>query len=281
MKTSLWTLLLLGACVSTTTAQNRGRTEPAPLPSDLRSIDTGLSIRGMYGFGRMIHNDVVGAFADHRIIEGHLAFRNTQWVYTADSTIIPGLRLSSLFYGSRTTPSDGDGISSESSRFGARSAGGYGWANQAGMILPYSSSSIVWTKLDLDPLLLDSADRGIFADFDDATRFGTAIEAGVEVISSNGFSAGLGVERNMVFPRHLVFKEIVASIIQSGLAELAGSVIVKFSNSRIAGPLAAFIVSNGIRFAISELRRKEMNWPFTSSPPLVFDSFTIGVAYTF
>lgn len=281
MKTLSSVLVALLASITMANGQERGNHTNPPPPASLRTIDTGFTIRGMYGFGRMIHKNVVGAYADNRIVEGHLGWRNTQWVSTADSTVIPGLRLSTFFYGSRAAVTDDDGIASESSRFGLRTAGGFGWVNEAGMILPYSSSAVVWTKLDMNSALLDSVDRGIFSDYIDARRFGSAIEAGVEIISAEGFSANIGIERNIVFPRHLVFKEFLSSIIQSGLADLAGNVIVKFSNSKIAGPISSFILSNAVRFAISELRRKEMNWPFTSPPPLVFDSFTIGAAYSF
>lgn len=271
------TALLTLACASLLNAQGGN---PVP-PTELHSIDTGLSIRAMYGFGRMAHKDAIGTYADNRVMEGGVGWRNTQWVYTADSTLIPGMRLTTLFYGLRTTAPDDSGISSESSRLGIRSAGGYGWVNQAGMILLYSTSAVVWTKLDMDLAVPDSIDRAIYSDFIGVRRFGSAIEAGVEIISAEGFSATVGIERNMVFPRHLVFKEFLASIIQSGLADLAGNVIVKFSNSKISGPISAFVLSNVVRFAISELRCKEMNWPFSSAPPLVFDSFTTGVTYTF
>lgn len=281
MKTLLTSAMLLLMSMVAAIGQGTSRQEATPPPPELRPIDTGFTIRGMYGFGRMRHKDATGTFADIRILEGHLGWRNTQWVYTADSTIIPGLRLSTLFYGSRTAAPGDKGTPSDGSRFGFRTAGGYGWVNPAGMILLYSASSGVWTSIDIDMLLLDTNDRGIFSDYVDARRFGSAIEAGVEIISSGGFSANIGIERNLVFPRHLVFKEALASIIQSGLADLAGNMIVRFTNSKIAGPITAFILSNAVRFAISELRSKEMNWPFTSTAPIVFDSFTIGATYTF
>jgi hypothetical protein len=242
------------------------------------SIDTGLVIQMSYGFGRMRHNDLVGNYADNRLVEFHLGWRNWQSIPSLD---IPGLRQSMLFYGA-TTPSDESGkVSSETSRFGLRTSSGYGWANATGMLLPYNSSAMVWTKLDIDAALLDSVDRGLLQDFDDARRFGHSIETGVELIAGNGLSVRFGVERALVFPRHLFFKEMLSSIIQGVLADGVGMTSAFAVGSRSMSPLVSFVLSSAIRFGISELRRDEMNWPFDSAPPLVFDTFEIGIAYAF
>jgi hypothetical protein len=243
-------------------------------------IDTGLIIQAKYGFGRMRHIDFTGSYADNRLVEFHIGWRNRQSISALD---IPGLRQTSLFYGSTTTSDQNANgrLASESARFGMRTSSGYGWVSSTGMLLPYSSSSIVWTKLKGDATLLGGSDSSILRDFRDVQRFGNAIESGVELISENGLAVRVGVERTLVFPRHLAFKELVSSIIQGGLADAVGETSARAVGSRITSPLVSFILSSAIRFGISELRREEMNWPFDSAPPLVFDTFEVGLAYTF
>jgi len=280
MKT-IYSITLAVVIVSTAYAQPA---QLAPLPEPpppVQCIDTGLSIRATYGFGRLLHKDLIEDYAADNLWEVHLAFRNTQSVTTRDGVTIPGMRLSSFFFSSRSSLADGGGFASSAARFGLRTASGYGWMSEAGMVVPYSSGSMIWTNVDVGTTNVDSRDRSILADYNDARRFGTAIEMGLEVISENGLALGAGIERHLVYPRHLVFTWMLSSGIQSILSETAGTALTRMSGSPVAGPIVAFLISNGIRFGISELQRDEMYWPFTSAPPLVYDAFELSVAYTF
>lgn len=271
-------LLLLIVTAKSIEAQTMDSLSQVHLILARQVIDTGLIVRGTYGFGSMRHVDLVEGYADNRLLELHIGFRGMQ---SLDGYDIPGARQGSLFFGSATTLKAAEGHSSERTRFGARTAGGYGWVGTAGMFLPYTASSIVWSKLTIDDSVLAPLDRGILQDYNSTFRYGGAIEAGLELISENGIAINVGVERTLVFPRHLVFQEFLSSLIQGGVAEVVGMTSAKMVASRTASPIVSFVLSTAIRFGISELRRKDMNWPFTSAPPLVFDTFQMGLGYTF
>ncbi len=241
-------------------------------------IDTGIIIRGTYGFGSMQHVDLVESYANNRLLEIHAGVRGKQFL---DGFDIPGLRQLSLFFGSATTLKGETGHSTERTRFGLRTVGGYGWVGSAGMFLPYTGSSIVWSSLRIDEATLGSSDKEIVHEYNDNYRYGGSSEAGLELVSENGIAINIGIERNLVFPRHLVFQEFISSLLQGGIAEIVGMTSAKMLASKSSSPIVAFVLSSAVRFGISELRRKDMNWPFTSAPPLVFDTFQMGVGYTF
>jgi len=53
-----------------------------------------------------------------------------------------------------------------------------------------------------------------------------------------------------------------------------------FRSSPAAGPIVNFLLKNGLSYGIYELRQEKMNWPFSSAPPLAFDSFRFGITFT-
>jgi len=54
-----------------------------------------------------------------------------------------------------------------------------------------------------------------------------------------------------------------------------------FESSPQAGPIVNFLLKNALAYGIYELRQSDMNWPFTTTPPLAFDTFRFGVNFTF
>jgi hypothetical protein len=54
-----------------------------------------------------------------------------------------------------------------------------------------------------------------------------------------------------------------------------------FYASPSAGPIVYFLLKNALSYGIYELRQEKMNWPFSSAPPLSFDSFRFGLMFTF
>ena len=54
-----------------------------------------------------------------------------------------------------------------------------------------------------------------------------------------------------------------------------------FESSPQAGPIVNFLLKNALAYGIYELRQSDMNWPFTTTPPLSFDTFRLGATFTF
>jgi hypothetical protein len=270
--------LLLVAALAAASSQPSDATGGEQLPIVRQAIDTGLVVAGKYGFGQMLHVDLVESYAANRLVEVLAGWRNWQRL---DELDIPGLRQTSLFYGFTESVDEPGKLPSTSSRFGFRTASGYGWGNSSGMLLPYTSSSMVWTQLRIDQGSLETFDRSVLRHFDDAYRFGHATEIGLELIAENGVAVSAGFDRTLVFRRHIFFKELLSTIIQDGVADAVAITSARMIRSRIASPIVSFILSSAVRFGVSQLRRQQMNWPFESDPPLLFDTFELGLAYTF
>ena len=52
-------------------------------------------------------------------------------------------------------------------------------------------------------------------------------------------------------------------------------------SSPYAVPVVNFFLKNGLSYAVYELRKDKMNWPFDSAPPLCIDSFKFGLTFVF
>ena len=143
MSDILLMVVLMGTTAAATNAQVTDSVSREYIDLARQSVDTGLVIQFKYGFGRMQHIDLIESYATNRLVEFHVGIRNWQSIDTLD---IPGLRQTSIFYGTAQNPGNITTLPSKRSRFGLRTATGYGWANSSGMLLPYNSTSLVWTK---------------------------------------------------------------------------------------------------------------------------------------
>jgi len=52
-------------------------------------------------------------------------------------------------------------------------------------------------------------------------------------------------------------------------------------SSPYAAPIVDFFLKNAVSFAMYELRKEKMNWPFKSVAPLTFDTWKLGVTFRF
>jgi hypothetical protein len=52
-------------------------------------------------------------------------------------------------------------------------------------------------------------------------------------------------------------------------------------SSPYSGPIVNFILKNGFAYAMYELRKEKMHWPFNSAEPLMYNSYKAGMTFTF
>lgn len=52
-------------------------------------------------------------------------------------------------------------------------------------------------------------------------------------------------------------------------------------NAPVAGTFVNFILKNAYEYGFYQLRKDKMNWPFTSSAPLRYNTFKLGMTFTF
>ena len=175
-------------------------------------------------------------------------------------------------------------------RFGFGNSSGYGYQvwDKSSIIL-YSSSSMAWTRFDngvsyIDPV--EGPPNDFVAktqDFNQTFRFGTGMQAGIIIPIQGIVNIHAQFDRTLVFPRHLVWKNIGSAFIEVVLQSTADRFVrtIFKSSSPALAPIVNFVLKNGIAFAMYELRREKMNWPFESAPPMLFDSFKAGFSFKF
>jgi hypothetical protein len=175
-------------------------------------------------------------------------------------------------------------------RFGIGTSSGYGYQvwDKSSIIL-YNSNSLAWTRYDND-LYPDFFVGNEYVpeyyntlEFNRTIRFGTGMQAGIIIPIQGIVNIQVQFDRTLVFPHHLVWKNIGSAIIEAAVQSAADGFVhgIFKSSSPAVAPVINFIFKNGIALAMYELRREKMNWPFESAPPMVFDSFKAGFSFKF
>lgn len=116
----------------------------------------------------------------------------------------------------------------------------------------------------------------------DKAKFGEGFSGGIEFEIFDHIVLTGGYERMDVFPAHIFWEWVVSGMIEGigqGIVDGFINRIRKFSP--LATPIINFALKNGLSYGLYELRRKNMNWPFDSAPPYVFETFKIGISYKF
>lgn len=186
-------------------------------------------------------------------------------------------------------------LNAEIWRFGVGWLEGYGYRIGKSAIIPYTSNSLVWTRLKTNYFGLPN-DTVYYANFptiksndvktldlfNDAFRFGTMTEGGIRIQFIPLISVNAGYERAIVFPRHLFWKNMGSIAIEwAGIGAIDFFVQEIMDDSPAAGPIINFILKSGLSYGIYQLRRDKMNWPFDSAEPLTLDTWRFGLTFTF
>ncbi|MBS1517460.1 MAG: hypothetical protein JSS91_05175 [Bacteroidetes bacterium] len=182
-----------------------------------------------------------------------------------------------------------NGLNSNLWKFGLGNKSGYGISlGRSASILPYSSTTFNWSNFKYD-----KADLVTFTGNPDeyyntldniagVFRFGSSFEGGINLHLTKGFSIQPKYEIADIFPRHLFGKQIMSSAIEYtgyNLLEFFTKRIIR--NSPAAGTIVNFILLNAYEYGFYQLRKDKMNWPFTSTAPLRYETFKLGMTFVF
>ena len=251
-----------------------------------------------YGLGITRHDKLTSQFADIGLAEIKLGYA-TQESYYEDNIIefhdkfAFGSRLSSDLKSVSTTAGV---MNSDMWRFGFANRSGYGYRINKISILPYHGSGFAWSRLDMrdypakfylitkPPMMIDDAvrDTDILNRFHDAIRFGTLSEAGVRFEFDSFASLDLGYETAVIFPRYLFWKHAGSLLIEQGAMGLLNHFIDEIGDSSpLSLPIVNFFLKNGLSYAFYSLKKGNMNWPFATEAPLTYETFKIGLTFTF
>jgi hypothetical protein len=169
-------------------------------------------------------------------------------------------------------------------RFGAGKKEGYGAKIGSMSIVPYTSSSLAWTHLDMKNFPDESMinDNTALAKFNKNIRFGTQSEGGIIINVLPMVSLEAKYERSAIFPRTLFWKFAGSALIEEGGMQLVDDFVSRvLKNEPLAGVIVNFVLKNAYSYGIYELRKSKMNWPFDTEAPLMHESFKFGLSFTF
>jgi hypothetical protein len=178
--------------------------------------------------------------------------------------------------------SENAGIKSDMWRFGLGHKGGYAVSMGSFTLQPYNSNSFLWTRYDYENKLNDTIDYSVLNDFNEAFRFGSSTEAGLNLQFGKYISIHPKYEIADVYPRHLFGKQLMSSLIEfGGIVLLEGFTRQIMKSSPVAGAFVDFILKNAYEYGFYQLRKDQMYWPFTSAAPLRYSTFKVGATFTF
>ena len=181
---------------------------------------------------------------------------------------------------------EADGILLKQIQFGIFTSKGYGYKSKADWfgIYLYTGGSINWNDLNYDiPANLNlQTSLEALQTYKGTLRFGQSFESGIKIKLPGPLNVIGAYEKSVVYPRHLFWKWTVSQLIESIGTEAADQFAhAVMRSSPYAGPIVNFVIKTGILLGMYELRKNNMNWPFTTSPPLVTDSWKIGLSLEF
>lgn len=248
-----------------------------------------------YGFAEPKHDKLASKLAKAGIVEIKLGYisigNNDDCVFDFKENYTFASRIATAL---KSEKAGVDELSSDLYRFGLGRRTGYGYDFGPVRIFLYNENAAVWSKLDMDyypsgiavpqndQVEYVSNDNKIINRFNDEIRFGTLAEGGIRVELARTISLNAGYETAVVFPRYMAWKHLGSLIIEeAGLNVLDNFVDEVFDSSPVAAPIVNFVLKNGFSYAFYSLKKEKMNWPFKTETPLTYETFKLGITFTF
>lgn len=235
-----------------------------------------------YGFGEPKHKKFEGNFSDVGLAEIKLGYTSIddfeENVLELDNRYLFLSQLSSEISSSESSSS----LESKLLRFGFGSRRSYGYKIGLLGIFPYTQDDFVWSKLNMDEFPDSSSDLEIINRYENAFRFGSATVGGLTLNFNSFISLDAGYEAAVIFPRHLFWKNLLSVAIKGiGIESIDYFVEEIMDASPAAGPVVNFFLKNAFSYGFYMLQRDNMNWPFSTETPLTYETFKIGVTFSF
>ncbi|MCK9280717.1 MAG: hypothetical protein M0P71_08855 [Melioribacteraceae bacterium] len=180
--------------------------------------------------------------------------------------------------------------------FGIGKREGYGYDFGGFLLLPYTQSDFVWTRIEMENFPdvgerphdysfvrpSQIKDMQILNRYDKDFRFGTRVEGGIRFEAVNAVSFNIGYEAAVIFPRHLFWKHLGSFVIEeTGKGALEFFIERVMDSSPAAAPIINVILKSAYSYAFYALKRDNMNWPFSTETPLTYETFKFGVTFVF
>ena len=237
-----------------------------------------------YGFTKTRLKDLKLSIADPGLAEIKLGFSSKEPEYGPENIF----KYDYIYFSVTNMSTDLRGESNSNEietdlwRLGLGKEDGYVYGLGKSSITLYNASGFGWSELKLKDEEIHPSDSALLSLWDDSFRFGIRREGGAKIQFMPLLSFDAGYERAIVFSRFVFWEALLSMALEDGIHLLLDKFIEEIGESSpYALPVVNFFLKNGLSYAVYELRKDKMNWPFDSAPPLCNDSFKFGVTFVF
>ncbi|MBI5325892.1 MAG: hypothetical protein HZB41_11585 [Ignavibacteriae bacterium] len=180
---------------------------------------------------------------------------------------------------------NGNNLQSNVWRIGLGLSRGYGYnISEGSYFVLFNTGNTFWSKINFKDKNNQSAlTNNELKIYDDGKlRFCQSFESGFKYQPFYPISVGASYERIIVYPRFMTWywlgNQALTSLGQSSI-EYFTHKIAKASPG--AGPIVHFILITAYNWGSYELRKKNMDWPFNTATPLMYDNWKFGLTFAF
>lgn len=239
-----------------------------------------------YGFSDLNQNGLNGNFTKPNLLEARLGYTKLKLSEHSNDLInynFHYLLVSDISTKLSGNSTGGNSYNTDLWRAGFGWASGYGYKiNDSFNIIPYYDYAVDWSQLNMNSTLTDMNDKRITDLYNNSIRFGTSTEAGIKINLTPNIQIGAGYERSIIFPRHIFWKWAGSVVIEAAGQGAVNNFVEHIMDvSPLSVPIVNFVLKNAVSYAMYELRKDKMNWPFDSAAPLTYDQFRAGITIIF
>jgi hypothetical protein len=239
-------------------------------------------LRVNYGFTRFAHKSAVQKFQDIGTIEFKLGYTRT---FTKNRSYLIGIkdRYLSLSLNNKNyyKPVVENPIKLSNYQIALGKSESFGYKIGTTKISFGTGKDFNWTRntfdriqIGMDTLLLDF--------YRDAIRFGEGYQSNMTLKFFDFVGINLNYKYGVIFPRHMFWKHLGSFVIEEAVQGLLNEYLEKvFAMRPAVGPVTNFVLRSSLSYLLYELKKERMNWPFKTVSPLTYDSYTIGLRFTF
>lgn len=160
----------------------------------------------------------------------------------------------------------------------------YGWRLGGDWGIGFSErSSRGWMWMSFDSLrsFLPTDQQSILSSYGVGPRVTSSNNIAITVRPSSWLAVDMGFNRQAIYRRHLLLMDGVSEVVTG-----VGSVLLGFPTSWLydispdVGMIGEFILNSAYTYGVYELRKNNMNWPFSTEGAMVIDSWRIDMRFT-
>lgn len=175
----------------------------------------------------------------------------------------------------------------ESWRIGLNEEKGYGYRiGEKNSVLFTHGGSILWNFFNMreqsQRAMDDTLSQFAIDKFGDAVRFGGTMESHIKIRFMDNFSVNAGYERVAIFPRHMFWYWFMSESL-NGIAHWGLDKFIEEIGERapMVMPIIYSVFKTALSYGFYELREEQMNWPFDTAEPFMYDNVKFGISFYF